>query len=242
MPVSFATFEYKAMNRAYKITYSILHNARLKEVNFHGKLMLPLYIRIVHNRESTLLKSYYFDLYQKPLYNIKSLAGNKPPSLEKIIERENELVTFILKKISTHFSLDLFKIEYYYYSRNILSLMEGDFLNYLTTFLQDEGLPVLSTLINNNLTYSIESLMDDLKSGLKQTLYTKLMENAVFYAPPYIPLMAYIKSLKTELPLFLPVFIWDNDEVKKNFKNFLSLKYSQYSENTVFKFIDNIVK
>lgn len=231
------------MDKQYKFTSSLFHNERLKKVNFHGREMLPLYIRIVYNRESAFFKSYYFDLYQKPRYLLQSLAGSKAPSLEIIVEREKELIAFIKEKNTNEFSLELFKEQYKYYSRNILALMEEGFIDYLVTFFQDEGLPAISGMVNDTRSsYRVEILLEDLKSLTKPSIYTKLLENAVSYAPPYIPLNAFARSLKLNLISFFPVYLWDNPKKIKEFTDFLEQKFPQYDKKTTLSYLRRIIE
>lgn len=231
------------MKKLYKISSSLFHNERLKAINFHGKDVLPLYVRLVYNRESAFFKSYYFDLYEHPRYSTQSIAGNKSPSIENIIKKEEELIGLIKNKNQNNFSLEIFKKDYQYYCRNILALMEEPFMDYLKTFLQDEGNHVFAALIGNaKFTYRGETILEDFKSVLKPALYNKLLENAVFYAPPYIPLTAFVASLKQDLPSFLPVYKWGDPKIKIALRAYLEKKFPSYSYTTTSAFIDNLTE
>ena len=53
--------------------------------------MYPLYIRLTFDRRSTEYKSNLFDLFMKPKYGIRVSGQVYPPSIEKIIQREEKL-------------------------------------------------------------------------------------------------------------------------------------------------------
>src|SRR5579863_6764063 len=135
------------MGKAYKVSYNIYYNDRLKETHFHGKLTYPLYVRVTFDRQPIYFKSYYFDLFSKPRYAIFMDGRAHGPTLEDIIAKETELIEFILDKNLAEFSLDLFKREYAYFSKDLSDIMEDKFLEYLFLFLNDEGMPDLASTI-----------------------------------------------------------------------------------------------
>lgn len=115
----------------YKITYKTYLNERLKQVDFHGQLTYPLYVQVTFERKTIFFKSYYFELFAKSRYFlVVPGAGSKGPSLEQVIEKENEVINFILNKFKDDFSLEKFKTAYAYYSKDLCDITERGFVDY----------------------------------------------------------------------------------------------------------------
>jgi len=108
--------------RIYQVTYKVYHNERLKKVSFHGKPMYPLYLRLTFDRRTTEYRSNLFDLFMKPKYGIRVSGEIYPPHIERIIEREEKLIEFVIDRHPDDFSLEVFKKEYDYYSRALFDV------------------------------------------------------------------------------------------------------------------------
>jgi len=225
------------MSKNSQLTYKLTLNERLKPVTFHGREIFPLYLRVTYNRVPTFFKSYYFDLLKPSKHNF-----SKPP-LNEVMEAEKKVIEFVVAKIGSdpNLSLELFKKQYDYFSRDLVSVMEKDFKSYLVTFFQDEGYPVFASTIKfpDNI-LKCDDLLYDLKSVLKPSLFAKLLENAVEYAPPYIPIAAFARKLKDNLLGILPVFLWNNEDTKKSFRNTLTKEFPAYSYLKIFDYIEQI--
>jgi hypothetical protein len=212
--------------KTYQVTYKVYHNERLKKVSFHGKPMYPLYLRLTFDRRTTEYRSNLFDLFMKPKYGIRVSGEIYPPHIERIIEREEKLIEFVIDRHPEDFSLELFKKEYDYYSRDLLDEMEPGFMNYLRVYFDDEGMPYLGdALANSQPEVSIFDVTLDLKRGLKPDLYQHLIDQSFLHAPPYFPLHYFI-----EVPLRWPLRIltvmeWENPKTKEGFREYLQKYY-----------------
>ena len=231
------------MNKTeYKITYKMYYNERLKKSLFHTKLMYPLYVQVIFDRIPITFKSYYFDLFSKTKYAIRIAGEVHPPTIKEIIQKEKILIEFIIDKNKNDFSLELFKKQYAFYSRDLLDIMEEDFLDYLFTFLHDEGLPYLADTIRKGAKdHQLYDLVRDIKIAFNSTIYKKLIENSFYYAPPYLPLYVFAEELKlTPLPS-LTVMEWEEPETKDKFISFYKELYPGHSVEDAIKKIQNRV-
>ena len=212
--------------KAYKVTYKTFYNERLKKSFFHTKLIHPLYVQVTFDRIPIYFKSYFFDLFSKPKYAIRVAGQLFTPHINEIIKKEETLVEFIIDKNLDNFSLDLFKKEYAYYSRDLLDIMEEDFLDYLFTFLHDEGLPYLADTIKKGASdCKLYDLVNDLKRSLNSSLYKKLIENSFHYAPPYLPLYAFTEKPQKTMNKILAVMDWEQPATKGRFISFFKKDY-----------------
>jgi hypothetical protein len=228
--------------KEYKVAYKTYYNERLKKSSFHNKLVHPLYVQVTFDRVPIYFKSYYFDLFAKPKYAIQEAGQVFTPDVKGIIEKEENLAEFIIDKNLTHFSLQLFKKEYAFYSRDLLDIMEGSFLDYLFTFLQDEGLPFLAdTIIKGAPEAKLYELIQDLKRSLNPELYKKLIENSFYYAPPYLPLYAFTLKPKRTPLVCLTVLEWQQPETKARFIDFFKNHYPGIDVSETLKRIEKWV-
>ena len=212
--------------KTYQVTYKVYPNERIKKVSFHGKLVYPLYIRLTFDRRSTEYKSNMFDLFMKPKYGIRVSGQVYPPSIEKIIQREEKLIEFVIDRHPDDFSLEVFKQEYDYYSRDLLDEMEPGFMNYIQTFFEDEGMPNLGdVLANSRWEVSLYEVIRDLKMALKPDLYQRLIDHSFHYAPPYFPLHQFIETPLRPPLTVLTVMDWENSTVQEAYRTFMIKNY-----------------
>lgn len=213
-------------SKEYKITYKTYYNERLKKSQFHTKMMHPLYVQVIFDRVPITFKSYYFDLFSKPRYAIRVAGEMHTPNVSEIIQKEEELIEFIIEKNKESFSLDLFKKEYAFYCRDLLDLMEEDFLHYLFTFLHDEGLPYLADTIKKGASdCKAYDIVRDMKRVFNEQTYKKLIENSFDYAPPYLPLYAFAEKPKATPLRSFSVMEWERPGVAEGFNDFLAKYY-----------------
>ncbi|HEX4373614.1 MAG TPA: hypothetical protein VHZ50_09960 [Puia sp.] len=216
------------MEKAYKITYKTYYNERLNKSHFHNKLMYPLYIQVTFDRIPITFKSYFYDLYAKPKYAARAGSKIHFPEIKTIIKKEETLLEYIIDRNLEDFSLTKFKEEYVHYCRDLLDIMEADFLNYVYIFLHDEGMPFLADTIKSG---AIDSkpfyLMKDMKRSMKESIYKKLEENSFYYAPPYLPLYAFCDKVKDSIFSTLTVMEWEQPGTKEEFINFFKKNYPQ---------------
>ena len=229
--------------KEYQVTYKTYYNDRLKQTNFHGKLMHPLYVQVTFDRKSIFFKSFFFDLFSKPKYAARIAGEVFGPNVNDIIKKEESLIEFIIDKNRDNFSLDLFKTEYAYYGRDLLDMMEPGFLEYLYTFLHDEGLPYLAETVNlGSLTCKLYDLVLDFKRCLNPKLYQKLWENSFYYSPPYLVLCAFNEKPQQTLLKVFTVMDWEMKGQEENLMNFLKKTYPDSDSTNVADLIKKWIK
>jgi hypothetical protein len=227
------------MEKEYRVTYKTYYNDRLKQTNFHGKLMYPLYVQVTFDRKSIFFKSFFFDLFSKPKYAARIAGEVFGPNVNDITKKEESLIEFIIDKNRDNFSLDLFKTEYAYYGRDLLDMMEPGFLEYLYTFLHDEGLPYLAETVNlGSLTCKLYNLVLDFKRCLNPKLYQKLWENSFYYNPPYLVLCAFNEKPQQTLLKMFTVMDWEQANTTNTFTEFLKRNFSDKNPNDLIKAIE----
>ncbi len=225
--------------KIYQVTYKVYHNERIKKVSFHGKLVYPLYIRLTFDRRSTEYKSNMFDLFMKPKYGIRVSGQVYHPSIEKVIQREEKLIEFVIDRHPDDFSLEVFKQEYDYYGRDLLDEMEPGFMNYLQTFFEDEGMPNLGdVLANSRWGVSLYDVIRDLKMALKPDLFQRLIDHSFHYAPPYFPLHQFIETPLRPPLAVLTVMDWEIPSTKKGVSDFMERNYPRQDLADVLGQID----
>lgn len=222
-------------SKEYKVTYKTYFNERLKKSQFHTRLMHPLYVQVIFDRIPIIFKSYYFDLFSKPKYAIRVSGQVFTPDIKEIIQKEEALIEFIIEKNRDDFSLELFKKEYAFYCRDLLDLMEADFLDYLFTFLHDEGLPALADTIKKGAAdCKSYDIVQDMKRVFNDKTYKKLIEHSFYYAPPYLPLYAFTeKPRRTPLTCFT-VMEWEQPDTRDEFTAFFKKHFpGEQSEDAI---------
>ena len=228
------------MEKKYTITYKTYFNQRLKQISFHGKLTKPLYVQVTFDRKTIFFKSYYFDLFVKLKYASRVSGQSFAPDIKEIIKKEKSLIEFIIDKNINKFSLDLFKKEYNFYSRDLLDIMEEGYLEYLHTFFHDEGMPFIAeTLRAGALGSSLYDLTHDLKKALSISLYKKLLENSFYYAPPYLPLYQFTENMHPIIVKNLSVMEWEGTDTKEKFVEFFN---ENYPNKNLSKMMEEIQK
>ena len=230
------------MEKTYKVTYKTYFNDRLKKVFFHDVLTYPLYIQVTFDRRTIVFKSYYFELFSKPRYAIFQTDKIHGPAIKDIIEKENELIDFVIDKTLANFSLELFKQEYNFYSKDLCDEMEAVFIDYLFIFFNDKGMPALATTIKEGSIFRlVYDVVADLKMALKPALYDELIENSFFYAPPYLPVYGFMKGIKKWPMLCLSVKDWEGEKTKEKFINYVLSYFKNQNGSQVTKQIEKFI-
>lgn len=227
-----------------KIGYKTYQNDRLKQVDFHGKLVYPLYIQVTYDRKPIYFKSYYFELFSKPRYMI-TVPGviSKAPDMEQIIELENKVLSFIIEKHRDDFSLDIFKTAYAYYSKDLCDVMEKGFVQYLQTFFWDEGNPALGDVILKGCGSIVAfDVVRDLKRIMNKEQYDKLVGNSLYYAPPYLPIYDFTARYKRWPMLITTTMELEQPETIKEFYSFAHKNYPQRPVEEILEMIGNWTK
>jgi hypothetical protein len=226
----------------YKITYKTYLNDRLKEVDFHGKLTHPLYVQVTYERKTIFFKSYYFELFSKPRYLlVVPPLPPKGPTMEEVIEKEKEVIDFIIVKHEKDFSLETFKQAYAYYSKDLCDLTEKGFMDYVFNFLWDKGMPILGDIMKWGGKHVIAyDLVRDMKRALHKQLYEELIASSFHYAPPYLPLYGFMKETKQWPMLCLTRKEWELPETKKAFTTYLTIYHPGTDADKLIKLINTI--
>jgi hypothetical protein len=197
---------------------------------------------VTFDRKSVFFKSFFFDLFSKPKYAARIGGEVFGPDVKEIIKKEESLIEFIIDKNRDNFSLDLFKTEYAYYGRDLLDMMEPGFLEYLYTFLHDEGFPYLAETVNlGSLTCKLYDLVLDFKRCLNPKLYQKLWENSFYYSPPYLVLCAFNEKPQQTLLKAFTVMDWEQPELKDRFLDFLKKNYQSHESGELLESINKII-
>lgn len=213
------------MNKEYKVSYKVYFNDRLKQVAFHGKLTYPLYVQVTFDRKTIFFKSYYFELFSKSRYYLSAAGLSGHPSIEDIIKKENILIEYIIDKQLPHFSLDQFKLDYTFYSKDLCDVTETGFTHYLYTFFQDKGMPALANAVQEGSgAVVMYDLVRDMKRAFPKELYNELVENSFYYAPPYLQLYGFMQQTKKWPMLSLSVMEWEDIKTTAKFAEYV-MKY-----------------
>lgn len=227
------------MTKTYKVSYKAYLNDRLKEVFFHGKMTYPLYIQVTFDRKTIFFKSYYFELFSKPRYAIFMDGKSNGPSIDAIIKKENELIDYVIDKTLANFSLDLFKQEYAFYSKDLCDITEEGFIDYLFVFFEDKGMPALATTIQQGSKFRILfDVVRDMKRAFNKPLYDELVENSFYYAPPYLPLYGFMQQTKKWPMLSLTVMEWEDIKTKARFAEYIMRYYPDKVAGEVMTEVD----
>jgi hypothetical protein len=230
------------LEKYYKVSFKTYQNERLNKVNFHGKEIYPLYIQVGYDRKTIYFKSYFFDLLSKPQYVMRHYIGNRPPGINEVIAKEEKLISYIVKKHNDNFSLDLFKAEYAWYSRDLINLLGNGFIDYLSVFFNDEGFNSLATMITLGGQYmQAISVWEGIQSALKPALAQKVLTSAVYYAPPYLPVLMAANSKGERNITTLSVFEWESEAFQKLLDVLLKKKFEFYDLKNVKKSVEALI-
>lgn len=229
------------MAKQYKTSFKIFSNTRLKRVEFHKQSVNPLYIRVIHSRKPIDFKSFYFDLLAHPKYIRSSGAKKLSPNLELVIKEEEALLHSVIQSMEGEFSLEDFVSSYRQLALDLITLMEDLFFDFLQIFMADEGYSTYSAGLSNvGQQIAIGNLLKDFKSIWRPNLYQKMVENAAFLAPPYIPLFDFAdREMQKTFPIF-SVNDWLHQGLRDKFVDFLSKYYPAYDTSKTVNAIDSI--
>lgn len=230
------------MAKTYQVTYKTYFNERVNPVDFHRKQTYPLYVQVTYNRQTIFFKSAFFDLLsiKRPML---TSARMLPPTVEDASRMEEELIECIVLKHTDDFDLELFKREYQYYTRELETLLEASFIDYLTTFFEDKGKATFARLIQTGSSKLIVPyLLHDMKGILTPKIYEELIENSLYHAAPYIPLIHFTQQFKQWPFMFLTVKEWEDPGTQAAFTAYCEQRYPQVPAADFLKDINKRVK
>ncbi len=223
------------MPKAYKITYSFFENTQLKRVNFHGVEKSKLYIRITFNRETTNLKSGFFEKYLQDKY-YPIISENPESYISLIKEKETEVIQFIIRKLGDKFDLVKFKSDYDYFTADIFDALEERTFLMLRNFLDENEMPNFSRLVfYGQGKILIEALLKELEQWGSNDWINAFITYCADKGNPYFMLLGVLASEKIILPHYLPRYSWESS-LQKVFGDYIDLNYPKFSSTfQVFK-------
>lgn len=231
------------MEKTYKVTYKTYSNDRLKKVFFHGQPIYPLYVQVTFDRKTIVFKSYYFELFSKPRYAIFMDGKMHGPKIKNILEKENEVIEFVIDKNLPDFSLEKFKLDYNFYGKDICDEMEPRFIDYLFVFFSDKGMPALASTIQQGCKFRIAyDVVRDMKKALTKPLYDELVANSFYYAPPYLSVYGFMMQKKKWPILSLTVMEWENENIKEKFIVYVKKYYQGIDTAKILEQIEKWLK
>lgn len=216
------------MPRDSTISYKVYFNTRLKKVMFHGKETHPIYIQVIHDRTPIYFKSYFFDLLSKGKYQHKYADTWEDPFINEVLDKEEELLSFLAQIPREPFSLEAFKEDYNYYSKNLLEAMEIPFFDAIVSFFSKEDLPQLAQMTEASKGMMVgANLINDFKSSLNPQLFNKLLEKVSTYGPPYLPVYSFAQKNIHQGIVTFPIYQWE--QYKDALEKYLKKEYPSYS-------------
>ena len=229
------------MQKSSKISYKLYQNERIHPVSFHSQEVHPLYIQLIYDRKPVYFKSYFFDLLSNEKYIISGGAGDRHPNMEELINKEERVLNYLTQP--GLFSFDTLKKDYVRGSFDLLYCMDVDFKEYMMVFFCDEGKPEFARIVlGARSLITSNGLLKAFKGSLKPALYNKLIEHAAYYAPPYLPLEAFSKTLSNDAFSTLSLYEWNDPAFQASFKDFLLKKYPAYTFKDVQLAVNRMLK
>lgn len=227
------------MAKQYIVNYKIIEYQKLKKVSYNGVLIFPIYLQISFRRQTTLIKSHYFDFFANPL-NFLGEPINYP-NIEEIISMEQSLLDHVIKKVENTDTLDSVIKKYYYYSRDLCSVLEESFGLTMNLFLRGKKLNYLAKkLITVPGSEVLYFLLKDLSNSLKPEIFKELMSNAFEHKQFYVQLFEYFLQIKKVPYHYLSVKEWDDSNFKDGFKVYL--RALELNDEEIIKSINKLIQ
>lgn len=105
-------------------------------------------------------------------------------------------------------------------------MMERGFVEYLQTFFWDEGNPAFGDVLLQGCKNVIAfDVVRDFKRVFSKPFYEKLVANSLYYAPPYLPIYAFMTQTKRWPMLILTVREFDHLDSRKAFLEYATKYY-----------------
>jgi hypothetical protein len=229
------------MTKPSKISFKLYQNERIHSVSFHGQEVHPLYVQLIHDRKPVYFKSYFFDLLSNEKYIISGGAEDQHPNIDDVISKEERLLNYLTQP--GLFSFDTLKEDYVRGSFDLLYCMDADFKEYMMVFFCDEGKPEFARIVlGARSMITSNGILEAFKGSLKPALYSKLIEHAAYYAPPYLPLEAFSKTLSKDAFSTFSLYEWNDPAIQVSFKEFLQGKYPNYNLKDVQQAARKVVR
>lgn len=224
--------------KTYQVTYKLIHNEDASKEFFHDKWIHPLYVSLTYNRRPTKYRCRLFDLFLKPKYGLRIAQDVIAPDINVIKQREENLIEYIINKNADDFSFEVFKKDYDYYSTDLLSEMEAEFISFLYTYLNDVGMPYLATVLTDEAVcekVSIYEVVQDMKLQMKPDHYEGLIESSVAYSHPYFPVSQFLEN-SMKHPYAITIADCENPDFLKDLSAYLKKHYKEHSKKLLESF------
>ena len=182
------------------VYYRVYKYSKVKhKVPFFDEQVYPVYITLIHGRKSLNFKSQLFTHMLKEKYHLSCKMNNCYPDLQDIISHEQTLVAFIIQKLGSHFSFQLFKKEYSYYSTDITHEVDKYCKHSLIQYFNQKKFNALEAFITKTADIlTIDIILRDMRTSLTSTMLDKLFSSLL----PYIRLFEFCKQRKSpKLPI-----------------------------------------
>lgn len=207
------------------VSYKPYHNEKLKEVDYHGQKIHPLYIRMNFAADHLRFKSLYFNLFSNKNKAVHAGRVNRVPTIKEILKLEDEVITFIIDKLGDGFTLKKFEVWYKYYTQDLCAISEDVYNDFLRIYLSDIGVPAFArSLFEGNKNEIIYQVVDDMGLIVQEATYNKLIVASYNFTPPYLLIYAFAKHLK-KWPVILPMIEWENESTQERFVKYLNEFY-----------------
>lgn len=230
----------KKYNVAYKVSHKTYFNERLNKVDFYGEDTHPLYIQVTFQRKSIFFKSSLFELLSEKKHDDVFKASAKPSVLSRVVQKEEELLAWTAASLSGYISLEDFRKEYEFQSKDLCSVTEDDFGLYLRHFFSGKKMDALSSLIRHKgVDYNLWDVLGDMKKAFQPVLYEKLINGAIPYghmAAPFLLLHDFVRKMYTE-PYFFTIMDWEKALPEKDLFKFLKTNYPDKDSQKLIRLI-----
>ncbi|MFD2144329.1 hypothetical protein [Mucilaginibacter antarcticus] len=164
----------------------------------------------------------------------------KGPDLKQIIEKEEEVISFVIEKLKDGFSLEAFKKLYTHFSADLCDVTEFDFITYLYLFFDDKQMPHMAELIKWGTLHLVAyDLIMDFQKTLKESLFHEVIEQSFHKAPPYLQLYSFIMHTKKGAIRSLTAMEWDNIETIRSFKKYSEHHFPNLESTTLIAQVNN---
>jgi len=189
----------------YSVSYKTYYNERLREVVFQGAAMHPLYLQVTYDRKTIFFKSYYFELFARPKYALM------PTSILQVMDLESGLLDALIDEDAERFTLDGLLRKYRLWSVDVLDSCDGSFRQLLADVLREEGMEVLSAMVQGAGVAGIR-MWRELGGSLDGRFFKRMKERILGEGHPYLPLVTYILETSPDGPICLPLWEWRRRE------------------------------
>lgn len=104
-------------------------------------------------------------------------------------------------------------------------------------------MPAFAVTVREGSRYRIAyDVVRDMKRAFTKSLYDELVENSLYYAPPYMPLYGFMQQTKRWPMLSLTVMEWETGDTQTAFIEYLQKYYPQNDAGEIKEQIEKWLK